>query len=528
MRPTGWLLFLFVVGGVLAGCSRPEPIDVVEVTIGTVQEAIRSGRTTCRMVVERYLERIDVYDKPTGLNAITVVNPNALTRADEIDAAVESGRALGPLFCAPLLIKDNYDTYDLPTTGGSIALADSLPPDDAFMVRELREADAIVLAKTNMAEWAFSPRQTVSSSFGTTANAYALDRVPAGSSGGTASGVAASLGVAGMGTDTGNSIRGPSSHLALFGIRSTIGLTSRDGVIPLAFDRDIAGPMTRTVEDGARIFNVVAGYDPADPYTEAGRGRRADDYTSFLDVTGLQGARIGVLWALVDTDDADPTVVAVFEQAVRDLQRLGADIVDPFEVETLREHLEAREFCERFRSDMWVYLGSLGDSAPIRDVREAYEAGQFSPHIESRLEARVQQPVDVAPEDWDPPCAGYFENERRQRFLRDVVAAMDAAGVDALVYPTWTNPPAHLDQAEEEYRGDNSQLVAPDTGMPAVTVPMGFSYDDLPAGLQILARPYDEGLLFTFAYAYEQGTQHRRPPPAFPSLGAEAASTTTR
>ena len=188
MRPTGWLLFLFVVGGVLAGCSRPEPIDVVEVTIGTVQEAIRSGRTTCRMVVERYLERIDVYDKPTGLNAITVVNPNAFTRADEIDAAVESGRALGPLFCAPLLIKDNYDTYDLPTTGGSIALADSLPPDDAFMVRELREADAIVLAKTNMAEWAFSPRQTVSSSFGTTANAYALDRVPAGSSGGTASG----------------------------------------------------------------------------------------------------------------------------------------------------------------------------------------------------------------------------------------------------------------------------------------------------------------------------------------------------
>ena len=221
------------------------------------------------MVVQSYLDRIEAYDQSTGMNAITVVNPNALARADEIDEALDNGDALGSLFCAPLLIKDNYDTYDLPTTGGSIALKESIPPDDAFMVQKLREADAIVLAKTNMAEWAFSPRQTVSSSYGTTANAYALDRVPAGSSGGTASGVAANFGVAGMGTDTGNSIRGPSSHLALFGIRSTIGLTSRDGVIPLSLQSDIAGPMTRTVEDGARIFNVVAGYDPADPYTEA-------------------------------------------------------------------------------------------------------------------------------------------------------------------------------------------------------------------------------------------------------------------
>jgi Asp-tRNA(Asn)/Glu-tRNA(Gln) amidotransferase A subunit family amidase len=244
-------------------------------------------------VVQAYLDRIETYDEAT-VNAITVVNPNALTRADEIDASIEAGEELGPLFCAPLLVKDNFDTHDLPTTGGSIALMGSLPPDDAFMVRRIREADAIVIAKTNMAEWAFSPRQTVSSSYDTTANAYALDRVPAGSSGGTASGVAASFGVAGLGSDTGNSIRGPSSHLALVGIRSTIGLTSRDGVIPLQFDRDIAGPMARTVEDAARIFNVVAGYDPADPYTEAGRGRKEADYTVALDVDGLRGARIAV------------------------------------------------------------------------------------------------------------------------------------------------------------------------------------------------------------------------------------------
>ena len=529
MRPTRALLPLTMTAvGLLLGCGNPEPLEVVETTIGTIQDGIRAGRTTCRMIVESYLERIDVYDTPTGLNAITVVNPNALARADEIDAAVESGDELGPLFCAPLLIKDNYDTFDLPTSGGSIALLDSLPPDDAFMIRKLREADAIVVAKTNMAEWAFSPRQTVSSSFGTTANAYALDRVPAGSSGGTASGVAASLGVAGMGTDTGNSIRGPSSHLALFGIRSTIGLTSRDGIIPLAFDRDIAGPMTRTVEDGALIFNVVVGYDPADPYTEAGRERREDDYTAFLDVAGLQGARIGVLRALVDTDDADPVVIAVFEQAVLDLQRLGAEIVDPFEIETLQEHFEASSFCQRFRYDMWVYLGSLGANAPIRDVMEVFETGQYSAYVEDRLEAARQRPNDVAPEDWDPPCPGFFAHEGRQRFLRDVVAAMDAARVDAIVYPTWTNPPARLENASEEYKGDNSQLVAPATGMPAVTVPMGFSYGDLPAGLQVLARPYDEGLLFKFAYAYEQGTRHRRPPADFPPLDARTAAAVER
>ena len=503
---------------VLAACGpQPQPVDVVEATIGDIQEAISSGRTTCRMVVQAYIDRIEAYDKSTGLNAITVVNPNALNRADEIDAALGHGATLGPLFCAPLLIKDNYDTHDLPTTGGSIALKDDLPPDDAFMVRKLREADAIVLAKTNMAEWAFSARQTVSSSYDTTANAYDRDRVPAGSSGGTASGVAASFGVGGMGTDTGNSIRGPSSHLALFGIRSTIGLTSRDGVIPLAFDRDIAGPMMRTVEDAARVFNVVTGYDPADPYTEAGRNRKEADYTTFLDSNGLRGARIGVLRELVNTDDADTAVIAVFEQAVQDLQRLGAVVVDPFEFPSFGEHRRARNGCQRFRYDMHQYL-STRDNSPIQDVMEVLETGQFSPYVEERIRRNERGSTEVAPEDRDPPCPPYAEHPGRQAYMSDLVAAMDAANVEAIIYPTWTNPPAHLDKANEEYRGDNSQIVAPATGMPAGTVPMGYTYGNLPAGLQILARPYDEGVIFKLAFAYEQGTNHRRPPEGYPSL----------
>ena len=327
-------------------------IRVVEATISTVQEALLDGRTTCRSVVEQHLDRITTFDQQ--INAITVLNPRALARADSVDRAIAAGGELGSLFCIPMLVKDNFDTHDMVTTGGSIALIESVPPDDAFMVRRIREEGAIIVAKTNMAEWAFSPRQTVSSSFDTTRNAYALDRVPAGSSGGTASGVAASFGLIGLGSDTGNSIRGPSSHLALVGIRSTIGLTSRDGVIPLAFDRDIAGPMGRTVEDVARVFNVLAGYDPADPYTEDGRSRREADYTSFLDREGLTRVRLAVLRELVDTEDADSAVIRVFDTALEDLQALGAEIIDlDFDLES--QLSRTGMFCRRFRYDMSQY-----------------------------------------------------------------------------------------------------------------------------------------------------------------------------
>ena len=501
----------------VAACSdSPAPIPVVEATISEVQEAIFAGRTTCRLVVQSHLDRIAAYED--RINAITVVNPAALDRAGELDAALAAGEEPGPLFCVPMLVKDNFDTHDMVTTGGSIALAASIPPDDAFMVRRIREAGAVVVAKTNMAEWAFSPRQSVSSSFDTTRNSYALDRVPAGSSGGTASGVAVGFAVIGLGSDTGNSIRGPSSRLALVGIRSTIGLTSRDGMIPLFFDRDIAGPMGRTVEDVARVFDVVVGYDPADPYTEAGRGRREDDYTSFLDVDGLEGARIGVLRALVDTEDADSGVVAVFEGALRDLERLGAEVVDPFDFDVGAQLQRENMYCSRFRYDMHVYLTSLGDAAPFTDVLAVLETGEHSDYVERSLRSFADSPLDVHPSEWDPPCHDYLRNEGRQGYLNDLVSAMDAAAVDALVYPTWLGPPAHIDRAREEYGGDNSQRVAPATGMPAITVPMGFTEGVHPAGLQILARPWAEGLLIRYAYAYEQGTGHRRPPEGFGEL----------
>ena len=517
-----WLIVLTLV--TISACALPESkttFRFAEATIDDVQTSIRSGELSCADIISGYLKRIDAYDRSSGLNAVIFSNANAIKRAEAIDAYLAAGQSPGALFCVPVLLKDNFDTYDMPTSGGSIVLKDSIPPDDAFMVRKLRDADAIIIAKTNMAEWAFSPRVTISSSYGRTANAYALDRVPAGSSGGTASATAASFGVLGMGSDTGNSIRGPASHLALFGIRSTIGLTSRDGVIPLAFDRDIAGPMTRTVTDGAKAFNVLAGFDASDPYTRLGQGKREQDYTRFLNRKALQGKRIGVLRALVNTDDADPAVTEVFEQALVDLQKAGGLIVEDFAIANFETHLDGDYFCARFRYDMAHYLASLGDKAPITDVMEVMETGQYSPYIKKGLEYFGGNPANVHPKNLDTPCPDFTEHEGRQAFLADTVMSMDDAGVDVIVYPSWTNPPAHLDKGEEEYAGDNSQLLAPATGMPAVTVPMGYTHGQLPAGLQILGRPWSEGLLFGIAYAFEQATLHRVPPDLFPELKEE-------
>ena len=505
---------------ILAGCTttyKETPFTLAEASIIDIQSAITNGRTSCEAVVKGYIKRITTYDQSKGINAITVINPKALDKARAQDAMLARGDNPGPLFCAPILVKDNYDTHDMVTTGGSIALINNFPPDDAFMVRRLREDGAIVIAKTNMAEWAFSPRQSVSSSFGRTANVYDTSKVPAGSSGGTASGVAANFGVAGMGSDTGNSIRGPSSHLALFGIRSTIGLTSRDGVIPLAFDRDIAGPMTRTVEDGAKLFNSVAGYDPNDSLTV--EGKREKDYTAFLDKNGLKGARVAVLGALLDTDGKDPEIARLFQQAVEDLRKAGAIVLDDIAIPNLDKHLnDSSFFCPRFRYDMRVYLETLGEKAPFTDVNHVLETGQYDPTAERGLNYFKDKPINDAPDDWEPACPTWPNHEGRNAFKADVIAAMDKAGVDALIYPSWTNPPAHIDRAREEYKGDNSQLVAPATGLPASTVPMGFSYGKWPAGLQMLARPYDEGTLFKLSYAYEQATRHRKPPEGFGEL----------
>jgi len=499
--------------GAVAGTAHAQSFTLEDATIASVHAAFERGALTCTELVQAYLDRIEALDQATELNAIVVTHPEAMTRAEELDAAYAEAGPVGPLHCVPMIVKDNYDTFDLQTAGGSKALEGFIPPDDAYQVRVLRAAGAIVLAKSNMAEWAFSPYQTISSIAGTTRNAYDLERVPAGSSGGTASAVAANFGLVGLGTDTGNSIRGPSSHLALVGIRSTLGLTSRDGIIPLYLNRDVGGPMVRTVEDAVKILDLIAGYDPADPLTLTAIGRTADDYTAFLDPDGLDGARIGVMRAISDTDTADPEILALFNQALADMQAAGAVLVDPFEVAdfaTLREDV----WCNTFRHDLDIYLANAG-APPYDSLQVIYDSSLYSGYIKERMEDSLA--LDMPPEAQEPPCTDLYTDPRRVDFRAAVEGAMDEAEVDVVVYPSWSNPP-RLGGDLGSPHGNNSPIIAPHTGQPAMTVPMGFTAAGLPAGLQILARLFDEAAMIRVAYAYEQATLHRRPPEGFGPL----------
>ncbi len=518
-------LLLVLILGLCASCA-PTPqqgvsiesnFDVIELTIEQAQRAIKTHAITCEQLTERYLKRIEAYDQPAQVNSIIYINPNAIQRSRQLDRKyAETGR-MQRLHCISVILKDNFDTADMPTEAGSIALKGSYPPDDAFLVKRMREADAIIIAKSNMGEWAFSPYETISSTHGQTRNVYDLNRVPAGSSGGTASAIAANFGIIGMGTDTGNSIRGPASHLSLVGIRSTIGATSRDGIVPLLLNRDVAGPLMRTVKDTAIAFSVLAGYDPADPATEAGRGRVKDDYTIYLKSDGLRGVRLGVLRALVNTETVDFEVLERMDEALADLRGAGAVLVDPFDIPNFDQLKNATGFCSRFRHDLRNYLKTLSDAAPIRSLDEVKDSGKFLQRNARPMQWAMS--VDADPHSQNPPCVDVQGDPRRKQFLDAVVSAMDKARVDAVIYPSWGNPPREIGDTESPH-DNNSPIIAPHTGQPAITVPMGFTKSGLPLGLQLLARPFDEHKLFQYAYAYEQATGHRKPPPGFATLGS--------
>jgi len=498
-------------GGLRPGVGAPMP--VVEATIAKVHDALRKKTCTCELLVKAYLQRIAAYDQSTGMNAIILTNPDALRVARALDSEYAVTRRLRPLHCVPVIVKDNYDTRGLQTTAGSLAMKGCIPVTDATMVRKLRDAGAIVLAKSNMAEWAFSPMVTISSIAGETRNPYNLDHTTAGSSGGTAAAVATSFGLVGLGTDTGNSIRGPSSHDALVGFRTTIGLISRAGIAPLYLRNDVGGPMTRTVEDATRMLDVLAGYDPQDPITRYGIGRIPRTYAAFLRRDGLRGVRIGVLRTLSE-HEPDPQVHALFEKAIVELRAAGAVIVDSVVVDDF-DSLSKDQWCPTFRQDVDGWLAGLGSASPMKDLEAVVASGKYAPYIERNL--RYQLTKGVTTDTISHHCDDAWSDPRRIAFRAAVTTAMDKARVAALIYPTWNNPPARIGDLKG-YKGDNSQLIAPATGLPAFTIPMGFTYDDLPAGLQFLGRAFDEPTLVKLTYAYEQATHHRRPPPGFPEL----------
>jgi amidase len=530
-RPLAPIVLLLALGGTAPLAQQPRPFVLEETTIAAAHGAMKTGALTCRALVEQYLRRISAYDKNgPSLNALVLTNPRVLAEADALDARFRQGSLSGPLHCVPMIVKDNFETTGLQSANGSLALEGFVSGKDAFQVKRVKEAGAIVLAKSNMAEWAFSPYETISSILpGYSRNPYSLDRVTAGSSGGTAAAVAANLGLIGLGSDTGNSIRGPSSHQALVGIRSTMGLTSRAGVMPLNLLADIAGPIGRTVEDVASVFQVIAGEDPDDPATSAARGRPREDYRQALRRDGLQGTRIGVLRQAYERstagpaapgstppkDTTDPEVASVFMRAVADLQHAGATIVDPATIDGLDSIRRPQGVgpCMGFKYDVNRYLASHGDRVPVKSLAEIIKSGRFHPTVQRRLEQAEQGPAN-GPESAECQAETAYREQVRQAVLK----TMDVLKLDAFVYPTWSNPPRLIGDLNSPH-GDNSQFFSPTTGFPAIQVPMGYTRGArLPAGMTFYGRPWSEATLFRLAYAYEQATRHRRPPASAPPL----------
>lgn len=480
--------------------------DVVEATATDIRTALENGCTTVRKVVDQYLERIDAYDDE--LNAILTVNPNARNRADELDTKLDKGEIIGPLHGIPTILKDNQDTKDMPTTGAAVTLEDSMAPADAFVVKRMREAGAIILAKANLHEIA-GGGTTVSSLGGQTRNPYALDRTPGGSSGGTSAALAVSMAPIGFGTDTVNSIRSPASACNMVGLRPSTGLVSRVGTIPVALTHDMVGPITLSVADAAIMLDVIAGYDPADPSTARGVGDIPDSYTDHLDPNGLQNARIGLLRSVFSSGPESEPVLDVTEQAITDLEALGAKTIEidaDIDVDELIDSFYVADFerQEQFND----YLDSLESGAPIDTFAEFVEAGEYHPTLEEGLMAAlgIESPTD------DPE---YFERlYRRDQFIERLYDLMAANELDAFFFP-------HQKQLVAEIGDDQlgrNGFLSSGTGFSSITVPGGFSEGGVPVGIEFLCRPFDESTLFELAYAYEQATQHRQPSDRYGSL----------
>ena len=499
-----------------------------EATVSEINKAFDAGALTSEQLIELYLNRIKTYDDT--LNSIITINPNAVETARALDLERQTTGSRSPLHGIPVILKDNYDTFDMPTTGGSITLEGSIPPDDAFLVKQLRDAGAIILAKANLSEFASSGGRDGYSSFGgQTLNPYNLVRGPAGSSGGTGAAITANFGVIGTGSDTGGSIRSPSAHNGLVGIKPTLGLLSRDGIIPLALSFDTGGPMTRTVEDAAIALGIMTGIDPADPVTIESEGKFFKDYTQFLDKDALQGARIGVLQNFLG---GNVEVDQLFEDAVDQLSGLGATIVETSYSEEFleeRSQISTLVFDSEFQPQIEAYLATL--------------EGDYAKTLEEIL--TISTDPDVVNSDRSV-APGRIELYRRNLasggltnpdyidavengipFVRKTVLdLMDSNDLDALIYPTRNCPAVPIYTVEDPtYICDETvpaaRNIANITGFPDVQVPMGFTSDGLPLTISLFGRAFSEPTLLGYAYAYEQATKFRSPPPVFPALPGE-------
>jgi Asp-tRNA(Asn)/Glu-tRNA(Gln) amidotransferase A subunit family amidase len=485
-----------------------------EASVRSIHEAIEARKVTCVQVVRHYLDRIDAYDdKGPSLNAIITVNGHALETAAEMDRLDRATRAQRPLHCIPVVLKDNFHTADMPTTGGSLTFKTMQTPDDGFVVKKLRDAGAIIIAKANLHELARSGT-TVSSLGGQTRNPYDLTRTPGGSSGGTGAAIAANFGVLGTGSDTGQSIRSPSSANSLVGVRATRGLVSRAGVMPFSTTQDEAGPIVRTVEDAARMLDVMAGYDPADPITAFGAGHIPRSYTSTLDRNGLKGARIGLLTDFLGAEPIHRDVNQVVDAAVARMTAQGATIVR-VSIPRLDELTRGLNLMNlEFKAAFDSYLAGLGPISPVRNLAEFVARGEVHESMRRGLEADLA--VTTGP--GSPEHQQMFR--RRDALRQAVMNVMAANRLDGILYPHQKRlvVPIGEDQA------DRNGVLSNSTGFPALTFQGGFSPPTatapigVPVGIELLGPDWSEPVLFKLAYAYEQAAKVRRPPASTPPL----------
>lgn len=522
--------------------ASAETLNLHTATIADINKAFASGKLSSEQLVSAYLKRIEAYEK-TGpvINSFIYLNPEALAQAKALDAERKAGKVRGPLHGIPIVLKDNFDTFDMPTTGGSQLLEGSVPPDDAFTVKKLRDAGAIILAKANLSEWAGGGGSVSgatdpatlkagavpngsSTAGGQTLNPHDLKRGPAGSSGGTGAAIAAVFAQFGLGTDTGGSVRGPSSVNGIVGLKPTHGLLSRDGIIPLALTFDTGGPMARSIYDIAISLNVMTGVDPDDPATQKSQGKIAKDYTAFLKTGSLKGARIGVAR---DFTGKNPEVDRVFNEAVATLTKLGATTVDitfPAYMLEGRMGVSSLVMASEFKAQITDYLQTTAAKYPktLDDlVRLANDpkTGYRSPEKAFALKYTASVALDL-----NDPVYLAAKNEGLSMITKAVEGVMSNHQLEAIVYPTNATAASMIKPSGDpkpRTPTDSPTNIANQTGFPDLIVPAGMTSDGLPVTISFFGPAFSEGKLLGYGYDFEQATKALHLPKNTPSLSGD-------
>ncbi|HYR77786.1 MAG TPA: amidase [Pyrinomonadaceae bacterium] len=501
--------------------SPPPAFELDELSVSELQSGMAAGKFTAHSLARKYLDRIDDVDKHgPETNAVIETNPEALAIATELDRERKAKKVRGPLHGIPVLIKDNIDTHDrMTTTAGSLALGGSIPLQDSFVAKKLRDAGAVIMGKTNLSEWANFRSSHSSSGWsgrgGQTKNPYVLDRNPCGSSSGTGAAIAANLAAIGVGTETDGSVVCPSSANSLVGIKPTVGLISRAGIIPIAHSQDTAGPMARSVTDVALLLSVLAGIDARDDATRASSGKSFADYSKFLDANGLKGARIGVHRKGFGFSDA---VDKVMNDCIDIIKKRGAIVVDPADIPTQGkfDDSELEVLLYEFKADLNSYLRSLGPRAPVKSLKEIIDFNEQyrdreMPYFGQDLFIKAQAKGPLTDKAYRDALA---KNHRLSR-KEGIDAVMDRNKLDAMIAPTG-GPAWPTDWLNGDHFTGGYSTASAVAGYPHITVPAGYVFG-LPVGISFFGRPWSEPALIKFAYAFEQATRARRPPQFLPT-----------